>query len=146
MLQLRPVKLPICPHSGTEVDSERCDFLNCLCNIFGSEAARKKYWNTNPLANFPAQRPVVSLASTPKFFDREFLISRVEQYRINIRRHCASLIHGFGANHVDDLNNCNPRQGILEFTVGAASQLVADLDGACPAKAVLGNDVTDTLS
>src|SRR5882762_2259363 len=105
MLQLRLVKLPVCPHAGAEVDSEGRDFLNCLSNIFGCKAARKEERNIDPFANSSAQRPVVSLAGTPEFLDGEFLISRVEQYRVNIRRHCARLIDGFGTNHVDDLNN-----------------------------------------
>ncbi len=62
-----------------------------------------------------------------------------------MRRYTRRLFHRLGAGYMDDLNYGNPSQGLFQIAMCADRQVIADLDRIRSAKALLFDDVCNSL-
>lgn len=104
------VEISIRAQPAANIQAERLHLCDGFGDVFGIQSAGEINWNGYRFDNLPADAPVVFSTRAAEFLHREFLIARVEQDGIDLRRDRCGFVHRFRAGNVDDLNKRNTRQ------------------------------------
>ena len=78
------IQLAAAAHAAAHVKAKGADLLHRRADVFRAQSARQKRGDIQLLANARADGPIMRAARAAEFLDRQRLITRIKQDRINL--------------------------------------------------------------
>ena len=122
------VERPVGADARAHVEPERADSSDRLGHVPRPEAAGEEHRDRQPLADRPAEAPVVDAARPAERLHRPARVAGVEEHGVDVRRDRLGLVRRLRPGHVDDLDERPPRQRLTEPGIRAVLDPVDDLD------------------